>query len=70
IRCQVELEALATYTAGFEKDQITNLKLELAPKYFTAGQNERTEDLTKDDLPVTNEQFKQILDFIKDLIKK
>lgn len=69
-RCHVELEALATYTSGFEKEQIIRLKLELAQKYFSAGQNDRNDTLNKDDSPVTNEQFKQILDLIKNLIKK
>ncbi|EPF6400484.1 hypothetical protein OPU61_001453 [Acinetobacter baumannii] len=69
-RCHVELEALATYTSGFEKEQIIRLKLELAQKYFSAGQNDRNETLSKDDSPVTSEQFKQTLDLIKNLMKK
>lgn len=69
-RCHVELEALATYTSGFEKEQIIRLKLELAQKYFSAGQNDRNETPSKDDSPVTSEQFKQILDLIKSLLKK
>lgn len=68
-RCHVELSALPTYVYDLEKSKIENLKIELAHKYFTGGAN-TNENNNNQELNISNENIKQMLEIIKEVSKK
>ncbi|PNH14142.1 Uncharacterised protein [Klebsiella pneumoniae] len=68
-RCDTELRALTTYVVGLPQDKIDNLKIELAKQYFTAGSNQINKG-SNQDISLTPENFKQVLDILKEVSKK
>ncbi|MDC5430780.1 hypothetical protein NRA51_12585 [Acinetobacter baumannii] len=69
-RCHVELSALPTYVYDLEKSEIENLKIELAHKYFTGGATNNENKNNNQDLNISNENIKQMLEIIKEVSKK
>lgn len=67
-KCHVELKALSSYVAGIDKDKIEQLKLDLAPIYFTAGETSSINNPSEPTLG--NDQVTQLLDILKEGIKK
>lgn len=67
-KCHVELKALSSYVAGIDKHKVEQLKIDLAPIYFTAGETSSINNPSEPTL--SNNQVTQILDILKEGIKK
>lgn len=67
-KCHVELKALSSYVAGIDKNKVEQLKIDLAPIYFTAGETSSINNPSEPTL--SNDQVTQLIDVLKESIKK
>lgn len=68
-KCHVELKALSGYVAGIDKDKVEQLKIDLAPTYFTAGETGSLNS-NNSEPTLTNDQVTQLIDLLKESLKK
>ena len=67
-KCHVELKALSSYVAGIDTDKVEQLKIDLAPIYFTAGETNNLNNASEPSL--SKDQVTQLIDLLKESIKK
>lgn len=66
-KCHTELEALTTYVVDLDPKRVEDLKIDLAYKYFTGGNNGNTSE--KSEMNIPNETIKQFLDLLNTIQK-
>jgi hypothetical protein len=66
-RCHTELRALTTYVVDIDPQKVEDLKLQLAHKYFTGGNN--TQPSEKNEISIPDENIKQLIELLNTIQK-